>query len=76
MKKVLVLIAMIATMPAYADNLNYRIIQDGSAMMIIPNYSETSIQKPVYKINSTPAKIPYYSSERSLPKAKNKTRSV
>lgn len=76
MKKILVLVAILTSIPAYADNLNYRIIQDGSTMMIIPSHSENSIQKPIYNINSTPAKIPYYSFEKTLPKAKNRTRSV
>jgi len=81
MKKISILIITLIAgifLPVSAETLNYRIIQNGSEMIIVPSPSEASIQiqRPIYKIYSAPAKIPYYSSERTLPKGKNKTRSV
>jgi hypothetical protein len=84
MKKLFVLtIALFAGvfLPVLAETTSYRIIQDGSVMMIIPapsnNYIEqTPIQRDIFKVKSEPTKIPYYSSEKTLPKAKNRTRSV
>lgn len=77
MKKLSILLAVIffALQPALADTLNYRIKQDGSAMVIVPYYSQPSLQKPSSIIETAPAKIPYYSN-KNLPKGKNRTRSV
>lgn len=76
MKNLLILLVMlIGVMPVSAETLNYRIIQNGSEMIIVPSQQQL-LQKPVYKIeNSAPAKIPYYS-KKTLPKAKNRMRSV
>lgn len=66
-------------MPVSAETTSFRIMQNGSEMVIVPtgaNYLQAPVQKPLYKIESTPARIPYYSSEKTLPKAKNRTRSV
>ena len=76
MKKILILITLLLGIlnPAYAENLNYRIKQEGDTMVIVPYYSAPSIQKPLYEVEKTPAKIPIYT--KNLPKCKNRNKMV
>lgn len=76
MKKILILMTLTLGIlnPASAENLNYRIKQEGDTMVIVPYYSAPSIQKPLYEIEKTPAKIPVYT--KNLPKCKNRNKMV
>ena len=76
MKKILILITLLLGIlnPADAENLNYKIKQEGNTMVIVPYYSTPSIQKPLYEVEKTPTKIPIYT--KNLPKCKNRNKSV
>lgn len=78
MKKILILFTLVLCIetlnPACAENLNYRIKQEGDTMVIVPYYSAPSIQKPLYEVEKTPAKIPVYT--KNLPKCKNRNKMV
>lgn len=76
MKKILILMTLTLGIlnPASAENLNYRIKQEGDTMVIVPYYSAPSIQKPLYEVEKTPAKIPVYT--KNLPKCKNRNKMV
>ena len=76
MKKILILITLLLGIlnPADAENLNYKIKQEGNTMVIVPYYSAPSIQKPLYEVEKTPAKIPIYT--KNLPKCKNRNKMV
>lgn len=78
MKKILIIFTLVLSIenlnPACAENLNYRIKQEGNTMVIVPYYSTPSIQKPLYEVEKTPTKIPIYT--KNLPKCKNRNKSV
>ncbi len=74
MKKLLILTAILFIAgilnPASAQTRDYKIKYEGSSMVIVPYSEVPAVQKSLPKIQSTPAKIPYYSNK--LPKGKNK----